>query len=78
MTHACVGVVVNTKSVAVNSTNKGANMSEEEKRQCPFCGEECVVSGVYRCPACDREGCDYCIPLGKDGPCPECEDEEGA
>lgn len=49
-----------------------------EKTQCPSCGEECTSEELHECPGCDRPGCDYCMPLGKDCPCPECEDEEEA
>ena len=28
------------------------------------------------CPICGRDGCDECMPLGRDCECPECEDSD--
>lgn len=52
--------------------------NDESKCQCPSCGEECTPDDVHECPGCERPGCDFCMPLGKEHQCPECEDEETA
>lgn len=52
--------------------------NDEPQTQCPSCGEACKPGDIYPCPACEREGCDYCMPAGRNCTCPECEDEEDA
>jgi hypothetical protein len=48
---------------------------------CPGCGIELSEddaaffkeTGFYECPACLYEGCDKCMPCGRNVLCPDCE-----
>lgn len=44
---------------------------------CAHCGAENQDEDPHyrlECPTCYREGCSYCMPLGRGCECPECED----
>jgi hypothetical protein len=57
------------------------NMEDDDT--CPGCGIELSEddaaffkeTGFYECPACLYEGCDKCMPGGRNVLCPDCEGE---
>lgn len=59
--------------------------SSQEQTTCPHCGEKLDqeeqkffrINGFYECPECHREGCDKCMPSGRNCICPECEEKIG-
>lgn len=50
-----------------------------EDGKCGYCGHQADMNGEepfsYRlqCPECGRDGCDDCMPLGRNCRCPDCD-----
>jgi hypothetical protein len=48
---------------------------------CSHCGAENQDEDPhyrFECPECEREGCSYCMPMGRGCACPECEESDGS